>query len=86
MSDYKAIAEIIDETVCALSNLDLDKLVLLEQKINELAQTRIEADREGANAVMHHKARLEIVLQNCKPNLDTLHHLYDRKMRNEWAR
>jgi hypothetical protein len=85
MATYQALADILDETLVALSSFDLDKLQALEQRIVLLAESddRLEAHEVGS--VLLKKRRLEVVLQNCQINLDALSRLHVRNMRNQWA-
>jgi hypothetical protein len=80
-----ALADILDETVKALSDLDSGSLLALEQRIAALAESseKFEPDQDGL--ILSKKRLLEIVLQNCQVNLDALTRLHARNMRNQWA-
>jgi hypothetical protein len=80
-----ALADILDETVRALSDLDSGSLLALERRIAVLAESieGFEPDHDGL--ILSKKRLLEIVLQNCQVNLDALTRLHARNMRNQWA-
>jgi len=80
-----ALADILDETVKALSDLDSGSLQALEQRIAALVESNEGYERDDAGLVLSKKRLLEIVLQNCQVNLDALTHLHARNMRNRWA-
>jgi hypothetical protein len=80
-----ALADILDETVKALRDLDSDALHALRQRIVILAESDEKYERDAAGLVLSKKRVLEIVLQNCQVNLDALARLNARNMRNQWA-
>jgi hypothetical protein len=85
MTINRALADILDETVRALSDLDSGSLLALERRIAVLAESSegFEPDHDGL--ILSKKRLLEIVLQNCQVNLDALTRLHARNMRNQWA-
>jgi hypothetical protein len=85
MTINRALADILDETVRALSDLDSGSLLALERRIAVLAESieGFEPDHDGL--ILSKKRLLEIVLQNCQVNLDALTRLHARNMRNQWA-
>jgi len=85
MATDQALAEVLDETVKALSELDPAKLHALEQRITVLARSDVKYEREAIGVAMVKKRQLEILLQNCHVNLDALTRLHARNMRNQWA-
>jgi len=85
MVNYRALADIFDETFIALSSFDLDKLHALEQRIVALAESNAGLESNEIESVLLKKQRLEIILQNCQLNLDALSRLHVRNMRNQWA-
>lgn len=85
MQTGQALADILDETVAALSDLDSDALGALEQRIVTLAESDATFERDAVGLVLTKKRLLEIVLQNCQVNLDALTRLHARNMRNQWA-
>ena len=85
MTTNGALADILDETVTALRDLDLDTLQALEQRIVALAKSGEGYERDDAGLVLSKKRLLEIVLHNCQINLDALKRLHARNMRKQWA-
>lgn len=85
MTINQALADILDETVKALSDLDSHSLQALEQRIVALAESSERYQRDDAGLILSKKQLLEIVLQNCQVNLDALTRLHARNMRNQWA-
>jgi len=85
MPNNEDLAEILDETVKALSDLDSGSLQALEQRIVALAESSESYERDDAGLVLSKKRLLEIVLHNCQVNLDALTRLHARNMRNQWA-
>jgi hypothetical protein len=81
----QAFADILDETVAALSDLNLEALRALEQRTVMLAESAETFERDAVSVVLAKKRLLEIVLQNCRVNLDALTRLHARNMRNQWA-
>jgi hypothetical protein len=86
MAIDRTLVDILDETAEALSKLDLEKLNALEQRIILLAESNATVARESIGLVLPKKRQLQILLQNCQVNLDTLTRLHARNMRNQWAR
>jgi hypothetical protein len=85
MTINQALADILDETVKALSDLDSHSLQALEQRIVALAESSERYERDDAGLILSKKRLLEIVLQHCQVNLDALTRLHARNMRNQWA-
>jgi hypothetical protein len=85
MKITRDLAEILDETIKALSDLDSGSLQALEQRIVALAKSSEGYEIDDAGLVLSKKRSLEIVLQNYQVNLDTLTRLHARNMRNQWA-
>jgi|GEM_PF-3122118 len=81
----QTLIDILDETVEALSNLDLEKLNALERRIVLLAESNSNFARDNIGLILPKKRQLEIMLQNCHVNLDALTRLHARNMRNQWA-
>jgi hypothetical protein len=80
----QALADILDETVAAISDLDSVALHALEQRIVMLADSAETFERDTVGVVLA-KRLLELVLQDCNVNLDVLTRLHARNMRNQWA-
>jgi primosomal protein N'' len=85
MAIDQSLADILDETVEALSNLDSAKLHALTQRIAVLAEANMNHERDDIGLVLLKKRQLEIMLQNCQTNLDALTRLHARNMRNRWV-
>jgi hypothetical protein len=85
MAINQALADILDEAVVALRDLDSDALHALEQRIVTLAESSEKYERDDVGLVLAKKRLLEIVLQNCQVNLDALARLHARNMRKQWA-
>ena len=85
MTTNQALADILDETVKALSDLDSHLLQALEQRIVALAESSERYEGDDTGLTLSKKRLLEIVLQNCQVNLDALSRLHARNMRNQWA-
>jgi hypothetical protein len=85
MTINQALADILDETVKALSDLDSHLLQVLEQRIVALVESSERYEEDDAGLILSKKRLLEIVLQNCQVNLDALTRLHARNMRNQWA-
>lgn len=85
MAINQTLADILDETVAALGDLDSEALYALEQRIVMLAGSAETFERDAVDVVLAKKRLLEIVLQNCQVNLDALSRLHARNMRNQWA-
>jgi hypothetical protein len=85
MACEQSLAAILDETAEALSHLDLIKLQGLEQRILLLAQSSARLETNGIDILLPKRSRLEIILQNCKVNLDALRRFHARNARKQWA-
>jgi hypothetical protein len=85
MAIDQSLIDILDQTIEALSRLDLEKLTALEQRIVSLAEGNANLGTEGIGLVLPKKRQLQILLQNCRVNLDALTRLHARSMRNQWA-
>jgi hypothetical protein len=81
----QAVTEALDETVQAITVLDLNRLKTLEEKISVLAQYSITWGKGGINAMLAKKHLLDFILRNCESNLDSLKHLHGRNTRDQWA-
>jgi hypothetical protein len=85
MTTNKALTDILDETIAALSDLNSGALHALEQRIVALTESEEKFERDAVGLVLAKKRLLEIVLQNCQVNLDVLTRLHARNTRNQWA-
>jgi len=80
-----ALTDILDEASTALSDFDLGKLLVLEQRIAVLAETDVMYESDDICLIRVKKRQLDILLQNTRTNLDTLTRLHARNTRNQWA-
>jgi hypothetical protein len=85
MTIDQTLAEVLDETIKALTSLDPAELQALEQRIVSLAKSNVKCDRDRIGLVLLKKDQLEIILQNFQVNLDALTRLHARNTRNQWA-
>jgi hypothetical protein len=85
MAIGQALVEVLDETVKALSKLDLSELQALEQRIFVLAKDGVQYGSVDIGLALSTRHQLEIILQNFQINLDALTRLHARNMRNQWA-
>ncbi len=79
------LANILDETITALSNFDLAKLQALESQIIVLADSDPQHTADSVTSVRQKQRSLEALLQNCGANLGALKRLHAKNMRNRWA-
>jgi hypothetical protein len=85
MTIDQAVANILDETIQALTLLDLNRLQNLEKQISALAESNVVCGRDSFNSIQTKKHLLELLLQNCESNLDALNRLHRRNTRDRWA-
>jgi hypothetical protein len=85
MASNQAAADILDETIQAISMLNLNRLKTLEEKISAMAQYSITCGKGGINTILAKKHLLDLILQNCESNLEILNRLYGRNTRDQWA-
>ena len=71
-----AVADVLDKTIQALTLLDLDGLQDLEKQISALAKSNIVCGIDSFNSILAKKRLLELLLQNCESNLDSLNRLH----------
>jgi hypothetical protein len=84
MLNSQALAVILDETVKALTEQNLDTLHTLERRIAILAAQAEPGDE--IHLAMSNKDVLEILLRNCEVNLKTLQYLHLRNTSDSWER
>jgi primosomal protein N'' len=85
MQIEQAVTEVLNEAIQALTALDLNKLESLEQRIAALAGSSDLSASENLNTIQAKKRLLELILQNCRSNLNALDRLHGRNTRNQWA-
>jgi hypothetical protein len=84
MAIDQAVGEVLDQTIQALTLLDLNKLQTLERRISAMAESNVEWNGDSFPSLLAKKRLLELVLQNSKSNLDALNRLHGRNMREQW--
>jgi hypothetical protein len=85
MRSDQALAEVLEQAVEALADLDPERLAALAQRMVLLAESNREYGRDDIGLLASKRRQLEIALQNFHVNLDALSRLHDRNMRNRWA-
>jgi DNA repair ATPase RecN len=85
MTIDRVLAEVLEQAVEALTDLDPERLAALEQRMVLLAESDREYGRDDIGLLISKRRQLEIALQNFHVNLDALSRLHDRNMRNRWA-
>jgi hypothetical protein len=85
MAIDQAAADILNETLRAITMLDLNRLKTLEEKISAMAQYSITCGKGDINTILAKKYLLDLILQNCESNLDILNRLHGRNTRDQWA-
>jgi hypothetical protein len=81
----QVVDDILDQTIQALTLLDLKKLQILEQRIVAVAESKVVFNQGNLNSQLAKKRTLELILQSCKSNLDMLNRLHRRNVRDQWA-
>ncbi len=84
MTDFQAVADILDETVEALAVLDSDSLRTLEERAATLAQSSLIFNEAGLSSILAKRRVLELVLGDSASNLNALNRLYGRNTRVPW--
>jgi hypothetical protein len=85
MAIDQTVADVLDETIQALTLLDLNRLQALEAQISALAVSNAKCSADSTNLITAKKRLLELILQNFEENLKTLNHLHRRNLREQWA-
>jgi hypothetical protein len=86
MAPNQAIADMLDETLEALVRLDMDRLVLLEERMEVLTQSNVIFGESSIGSIVAKRRVLELVLRNSEENLNTLNRLHSRNMGSQWVR
>jgi hypothetical protein len=84
MAIEQAVADVLDETIRALSLFDFDTLQALEKRASALADSGAKCSESSVDLV-DKKRLLKIILQNCEANLQALNRLHRRNTRDQWA-
>jgi hypothetical protein len=85
MVTEQAVVDVLDETIQALTHLDFNKLETLEQRISAFARSGARCNENSLELILAKKRLLELILQNCEANLNTLNRLHGRNTRDTWA-
>ena len=83
MTTYQAVADVLDETLGALTSLDADKLQELERRVEALAESELVCGEISADSILAKKRVLELLLRNSEENLGALHRLHVRNIGNQ---
>lgn len=84
MATCQALADVLDETINALTVLDLESLQILEERASVLAQSGLLGDEVGTALLLAKKGLLERVLHGSLSNLNAFSRLYGRDTRDTW--
>jgi hypothetical protein len=79
------VVNILDETILALTILDLNMLQILEKRVSTLSRSEVTCSEDVFYLIQTRKRLLKLILQNYKANLDGLNRLHGRNMRDQWA-
>ena len=85
MAIDQTVADILDETIHALTHLDLDTLQILEKRISGLAAYGTSFRRNDIDLIQEKQRLLGVLLHNCERNLNILTRLHGRNTRDQWA-
>ena len=85
MTIDQAVADVLDETIQALTLLDLNSLQALEKRISVLTKSKVACGRDSFNSILAKQRLLELLLRNCESNLEVLNRLHGRNTRDQWA-
>jgi hypothetical protein len=86
MVTYQAIADMLDETLEALVSLDMDRVMLLEGRMEVLSQANVTCAESSTGSILAKKRVLELVLRNSEENLNALNRLHTRNIGSQWVR
>jgi len=85
MAIDQAVADVLDETIQALTLLDFSRLEALEKHILAFADSGAKCSEDSLDLIVAKKRLLELILQSYEANLKALNHLHGRNMRDQWA-
>jgi primosomal protein N'' len=85
MALNQAVADVLDETIQALTFLDFNKLQVLEKRISALAKSDARCSKDSIHLIQTKKRLLKLILQSCEANLNALNRLHEKNMRDQWA-
>jgi hypothetical protein len=79
-----AVADLLDETIRALTLLDFDRLQQLEKQISAFVDSGEKCSKESLNLILTKKRLLGLILHNCEANLKALNRLHGKHTRDQW--
>jgi hypothetical protein len=85
MGTDQMVSDVLDETIHALTLLDLKSLQELEERVLSLAKATVVCGSRSFSSILAKKRLLELILQNYESNLDVLTRLHGRNTRDQWA-
>lgn len=85
MTINQAVAEALDETIQALTRMDLKRLQRLEERIAAFADSGAKCSGEGLHLILAKKRLLKLILQSSEANLKALNRLHGRNTSDQWA-
>lgn len=86
MNDSRMMKTILHDAAVALEAFDFTRLERLERQLAELEARGVKLEREDAGTILQKMGLLEIFLQNCHANLNTLKQLHTRNAGISWVR
>ena len=81
-----AVANLLDETIRALTLLDFNRLQNLEKQISGFVDSGEKCSRESLTLILTKKHLLGLLLHNCEANLKSLNRLHGKNTRDQWER
>ncbi len=85
MATDHLVVNILDETILALTFLDINSLQVLEKQLSTLSKLKVTCSDDVFCLIQTKKRLLGLILQNYRANLDALNRLHGRNMRYQWA-
>jgi hypothetical protein len=85
MAIDQAVADVLDETIQALTLLDFNRLQALEKRISAFADSGIKCSGDSIDLILAKKRLLKLILQNFEANLKALNGLHGRNTSDQWA-
>jgi hypothetical protein len=85
MAIDQAVADVLDETIQALTLLDFNRLQALEKRISAFADSGTKCSGDSIDLILAKKRLLKLILQNFEANLKALNRLHGRNTSDQWA-
>jgi hypothetical protein len=85
MAIDQAVADVLDETIQALTLLDFNRLQALEKRITAFADSEAKCSGDSIDLILAKKRLLKLILQNFEANLKALNRLHGRNTSDQWA-